>query len=165
MPFEQRNPAFEQRKMAFEWRNSALCEGSIAAVIKQFCHELPSRLHGGSITCCTVCCCERYILHVSFTSFICGFQMPFEERKVAFERRNPAFERRNPALYYIKVSKGLEGDFKAIRRLLPKYKKKICKHLPDLWHLWHNKMRERCVRTRCFTASLTHTTVCRTVKA
>ena len=79
-----------------------------------------------------------------------------------------AFERRNPALYDIKinpVSKGLEGDFKAIRRLLPKYKKKICKHLPDLWHLWHNKMRERCVRTRCFTASLTHTTVCRMVKA
>ena len=126
MPFEQRNPAFEQRKMAFEWRNAALCEGSIAAVIKQFSHELPSRLHGGSITCCTVCCCERYILHVSFTSFICGFQMPFEERKVAFERRNPA-------LYDIKinpVSKGLEGDFKAIRRLLPKYKKKTVSICP-----------------------------------
>ena len=101
----------------------------------------------------------------TYLSLLSFCQMPFEERKVAFERRNPAFERRNPALYYIKVSKGLEGDFKAIRRLLPKYKKKNCKHLPDLWHLWHNKMRERCVRTRCFTASLTHTTVCRTVKA
>lgn len=97
----------------------------------------------------------------TYLSLLSFCQMPFEERKVAFERRNPA-------LYDIKinpVSKGLEGDFKAIRRLLPKYKKKICKHLPDLWHLWHNKMRERCVRTRCFTASLTHTTVCRTVKA
>ena len=78
----------------------------------------------------------------TYLSLLSFCQMPFEERKVAFERRNPAFERRNPAferrnpaLYYIKVSKGLEGDFKAIRRLLPKYKKKICKHLPDLWHL------------------------------
>ncbi|WP_204245582.1 hypothetical protein [Mediterranea sp. An20] len=66
----------------------------------------------------------------TYLSLLSFCQMPFEERKVAFERRNPAFERRNPALYYIKVSKGLEGDFKAIRHLLPKYKKKTVSICP-----------------------------------